>query len=115
MDAAWALYEAWVKLQYGEIDTALVYGFGKSSQGDVREIMTLQLDPYYLAPLGPALSGRGERSADRKLVAPHHRAAPRRHRDPLGLPLGTRPGGAADPVRAGGGLGARAANRPAAR
>jgi acetyl-CoA acetyltransferase len=53
MDAAWALYEAWVKLQHGEIDTALVYGFGKSSQGDVREIMTLQLDPYYLAPLGP--------------------------------------------------------------
>jgi acetyl-CoA acetyltransferase len=53
MDAAWALYEAWVKLQHGDIDTALVYGFGKSSQSDVREIMTLQLDPYYLAPLGP--------------------------------------------------------------
>ncbi|MGC5013214.1 thiolase domain-containing protein [Streptosporangium sp. DT93] len=52
MDAAWALYEAWVRLQHGDIDTALVYGFGKSSQGDLREIMTLQLDPYYLAPLG---------------------------------------------------------------
>ncbi|MCW2890193.1 MAG: Acetyl-CoA acetyltransferase-like protein [Streptosporangiaceae bacterium] len=52
MDGAWALYEAWVKLQYGEIDTALVYGFGKPSQGSLREIMTLQLDPYYLAPLG---------------------------------------------------------------
>ncbi|GAA2992129.1 thiolase domain-containing protein [Streptosporangium longisporum] len=52
MDAAWALYEAWVRLQHGDVDTALVYGFGKSSLGDLREIMTLQLDPYYLAPLG---------------------------------------------------------------
>jgi acetyl-CoA acetyltransferase len=52
MDAAWALYEAWVRLQHGDVDSALVYGFGKSSQTDVREVMTLQLDPYYLAPLG---------------------------------------------------------------
>ena len=36
MDGAWALYEAWVKLQLGEVDTALVYGFGKSSPGDRR-------------------------------------------------------------------------------
>ncbi|MEV4161368.1 lipid-transfer protein [Nonomuraea dietziae] len=52
MDAAWALYEAWVRLQHGDVDTALVYGFGKSSLGDLRTIMTLQLDPYYLEPLG---------------------------------------------------------------
>ncbi|MDR8414190.1 lipid-transfer protein [Nonomuraea sp. 3-1Str] len=52
MDGAWALYEAWVRLQHGDVDTALVYGFGKSSLGDLRSIMTLQLDPYYLAPLG---------------------------------------------------------------
>ncbi|HUR01828.1 MAG TPA: lipid-transfer protein, partial [Nonomuraea sp.] len=52
MDGAWALYEAWVRLQHGDIDSALVYGFGKSSLGDLRAIMTLQLDPYYLAPLG---------------------------------------------------------------
>ncbi|HXA58191.1 MAG TPA: thiolase domain-containing protein [Streptosporangiaceae bacterium] len=52
MDGAWALYEAWVKLQHGDIDTALVYSFGKPSQGSLREIMTRQLDPYYLAPLG---------------------------------------------------------------
>ena len=32
MDGAWALYEAWVRLQHGDIDTALVYGFGKPSQ-----------------------------------------------------------------------------------
>lgn len=52
MDAAWALYEAWVRLQRGDIDSALVYGFGKSTPGELPEIMTLQLDPYYLAPLG---------------------------------------------------------------
>jgi acetyl-CoA acetyltransferase len=53
MDGAWALYEAWVLLQEGEIDAALVYSFGRSSLGDLREILALQLDPYYLAPLWP--------------------------------------------------------------
>ena len=33
MDAAWALYEAYIKILTGEVDTALVYGFGKSSAG----------------------------------------------------------------------------------
>ncbi|WP_181138393.1 thiolase domain-containing protein [Streptomyces sp. Ru73] len=53
MDGAWALYEAWVKLLTGEADTALVYSYGKSSPGDLREVLTRQLDPYYLAPLWP--------------------------------------------------------------
>jgi acetyl-CoA acetyltransferase len=53
MDGAWALYEAWSKLQTGEVDTALVYGFGKSSAGDLRRTLALQLDPYTLAPLWP--------------------------------------------------------------
>ncbi|MFF3641500.1 thiolase domain-containing protein [Streptomyces sp. NPDC002564] len=53
MDGAWALYEAWVKLQTGEADTALVYSYGKSSPGSVRDVLTRQLDPYYLAPLWP--------------------------------------------------------------
>lgn len=53
MDGAWALYEAWVRLQHGDIDSALVYGFGKSSPGDIRDVLCLQLDPYYLAPLWP--------------------------------------------------------------
>jgi acetyl-CoA acetyltransferase len=53
MDAAWALYEAWAKIQHGAADSALVYGFGKSSPGEIRDVMTLQLDPYYLAPLWP--------------------------------------------------------------
>jgi acetyl-CoA acetyltransferase len=53
MDGAWALYEAWVLLQEGEIDTALVYSFGRSSPGNLSEILSLQLDPYYMAPLWP--------------------------------------------------------------
>ena len=53
MDGAWALYEAWVKIQMGHADTALVFGFGKSSPGDLRDVLVLQLDPYYLAPLWP--------------------------------------------------------------
>ncbi|MEE1816266.1 thiolase domain-containing protein [Streptomyces sp. SP18ES09] len=52
-DGAWALYEAWVKLLTGEADTALVYSYGKSSAGSVRDVLTRQLDPYYLAPLWP--------------------------------------------------------------
>jgi acetyl-CoA acetyltransferase len=53
MDGAWALYEAWVRLQHGDIDSALVYGFGKSSPGPLRDVLTLQFDPYLVAPLGP--------------------------------------------------------------
>src|SRR5947209_2096783 len=55
MDAAWALYEAWVAIQTVEVDSALVYGFGKSSPGDLHEIMTLQTDPYYVVPLWPSM------------------------------------------------------------
>ena len=55
MDAAWALYEAWVAIQTGEVDAALVYGFGKSSPGDLHEIMALQADPYYVLPLWPSM------------------------------------------------------------
>jgi acetyl-CoA acetyltransferase len=53
MDGAFALYEAWVRLQHGDVDTALVYAFGKSSTGPLRELLALQLDPYVLAPLWP--------------------------------------------------------------
>jgi acetyl-CoA acetyltransferase len=53
MDGAFALYEAWVRLQHGDVDTALVYAFGRSSLGDVRDVLALQLDPYYVAPLWP--------------------------------------------------------------
>lgn len=53
MDAAWALYEAYLKILTGEVDTALVYGFGKSSAGNLRRVLALQTDPYSVAPLWP--------------------------------------------------------------
>ncbi|SBT91125.1 Acetyl-CoA acetyltransferase [Streptomyces sp. DI166] len=53
MDGAWALYEAWTKLLTGDADTALVYAYGKSSPGSLRDVLTRQLDPYYVAPLWP--------------------------------------------------------------
>lgn len=53
MDGAWALYEAWVKLQLGELDTALVYSYSKSSPGDLPMVLTRQLDPITVAPLWP--------------------------------------------------------------
>jgi acetyl-CoA acetyltransferase len=53
MDAAWALYEGWLKLQTGEADTALVYGFGKASASPLRRTLALQLDPYTVGPLWP--------------------------------------------------------------
>ena len=53
MDGAWALYEAWVKLQLGDVDTALVYCYGKSAPGPLHEVLSRQLDPYHVAPLWP--------------------------------------------------------------
>lgn len=54
MDAAWALYEAWVKLLSGQAETALVYGFGKSSAAEsIQQVLTMQLDPYLVTPLWP--------------------------------------------------------------
>lgn len=53
MDAAWALYEAYIKILTGQVDTALVYGFGKSSAGTLRRVLALQTDPYTVGPLMP--------------------------------------------------------------
>lgn len=53
MDGAFALYEAWVKLQLGEVDTALVYCYSKSSPGDLPMVLTRQLDPILTGPLWP--------------------------------------------------------------
>jgi acetyl-CoA acetyltransferase len=53
MDGAWALYEAWVRLQHGDVDVALVYSSGRASLSvDLRETLALQHDPYYLASIG---------------------------------------------------------------
>jgi acetyl-CoA acetyltransferase len=60
MDGAWALYEAWLKIQAGHCDTALIYGYSKASPGDLPRTLSRQLDPYYYGPLWPdsvALAG----------------------------------------------------------
>ena len=87
MDGAWAFYEAWVKIQTGEADSALIYSFGKSSMGDLPEVLTIQLDPYCTAPLWPdsislaALQARayleatGKTEADLAAVAARNRRA----------------------------------------
>ncbi len=51
MDAAWALYEAVIRLQHGDVDVALVYGFGRSSLAALDAVRNANLDPYFLAPL----------------------------------------------------------------
>ena len=51
MDGAWALYEAWVRLQHGDIDVAMAFSSGISSRSDLHRVLCLQNDPYYLMPL----------------------------------------------------------------
>jgi len=51
MDGAWALYEAWVRLQHGDVDVALAFSSGICSRADISEVLAIELDPYYLAPL----------------------------------------------------------------
>lgn len=52
VDGAWALFEAWLRLQVGDVDTAMVVGSGRSSPCNAREVFHLQADPYAVAPLG---------------------------------------------------------------
>ena len=92
MDGAWALYEAWVLLQEGEIDAALVYAFGRSSLGDLNEILTLQMDPYYEAPMWPdivslsALQARAMLDAGTATEADFAEVASRSRRNALSNP-----------------------------
>src|SRR5258707_3144954 len=53
MDAAWALYEAYIKLLTGQVDTALVYGFGKSSAGPLTPVLPIQTAPDSVRPPYP--------------------------------------------------------------
>jgi len=92
MDGAWALYEAWTLLQEGEIDTALVYSFGRSSPSQLHKVLALQLDPYYLAPLWPdpvalaALQAQALIDAGKATEADFAAVASRSRRDALANP-----------------------------
>ena len=52
MDASFAAYYAWLRIQTGDSDTALVCGYGKTSEGEPERVLNLQLDPYYQAAIG---------------------------------------------------------------
>lgn len=52
-DGAWAMYEAAVRLQHGDVDVALVYSYGKATHGDMQTVESMQLDPYSDALLKP--------------------------------------------------------------
>src|SRR6478609_6048837 len=69
MDAAWALYEAWVAIQTGDVDSAIIYGFGKASLGDLHETWTLQTDPYTVATLWPSMVDMAALQADAYLTS----------------------------------------------
>ena len=93
MDAGFCAYYAWLRMQAGDCDTALVVGHGKTSEGDPNRVLNLQLDPYYQAPIGldPTSSAALQASAymartgitDRDLaaVAARNRTAGARNRD----------------------------------
>ena len=52
MDASFAAYYAWLRIQTGDSDTAIVCGYGKTSEGEPERVLNLQLDPYYQAAIG---------------------------------------------------------------
>ena len=104
MDAAWAFFEAYLKIASGQADTALVYGFGKASAStDLDTALALQLDPYTVAPLWPgrhhvaALQARAGIDAGRwseaEMAAVAARATGRDEKDLLAEPY------VADPLR----------------
>jgi acetyl-CoA acetyltransferase len=92
MDGAWALYEAWVKLQLGEIDTALIYCYAKSSPGDLPMVLTRQLDPITVGPLWAdsvslaALQARALLDSGKATEADFAAVAARSRKDALGNP-----------------------------
>jgi acetyl-CoA acetyltransferase len=92
MDGAWALYEAWTMLRAGDVDTALVYSFGRSSPGQLVKLLALQLDPYYLTPMWPdatalaALQARAVIDAGRATEVDFAEVAARSRRQALANP-----------------------------
>jgi len=93
MDGSFATYYAWLKIQTGEVDTAIVCGHGKTSEGEPERVLNLELDPYYQQPLGltptatsalqaSAYQARtGATDADFAAVAARNRAAGARNTD----------------------------------
>lgn len=95
MDAAFAAYYAWLRMQAGDCDTAIVCGYGKNSEGELQRVLNLQLDPFYQAAIGldPIATAALQASAfmertkkgdhDFAEVAARNRAAGARNEDAL--------------------------------
>jgi acetyl-CoA acetyltransferase len=93
MDGSFAAYYAWVKIQTGEVDTAIVCGHGKTSEGEPDRVYNLQLEPYYHAAIGldptstaalqasAYMARSGVSDADLAMVASRNRAAGARNPD----------------------------------
>jgi acetyl-CoA acetyltransferase len=93
MDGAFCGYYAWLRMQAGDCDTALVVGHGKTSEGDPDRVMNLQLDPYYQAAMGldptstaalqasAYMARSGATDADLAAIAARNRAAGARNPD----------------------------------
>jgi len=77
MDGAWALYEAWVKIQTGEIESAMLYSFGKTSPGDLAEVAVRSRRD---ALENPHAVAKGNFEAE-KLLAEPYRTSPLRDHD----------------------------------
>jgi acetyl-CoA acetyltransferase len=52
MDAAFAAYYGWIRVQAGECDTAMVVGYGKNSEGDLDRVSNIRFDPYFQGAIG---------------------------------------------------------------
>jgi acetyl-CoA acetyltransferase len=93
MDGSFAAYYAWVKIQTGEVDTAMVCGHGKTSEGEPDRVYNLQLEPYYHAAMGldptstaalqasAYMARTGVSDADLAAIAARNRAAGARNPD----------------------------------
>jgi acetyl-CoA acetyltransferase len=92
MDATFAAYYAWVKIQTGEVDTAIICGHGKTSEGEPDRVYNLQLEPYYHAAMGldptstalqasAYMARTGVSDADLAEIAARNRAAGRGNPD----------------------------------
>jgi acetyl-CoA acetyltransferase len=92
MDGAWALYEAWTRLQQGDLDIAVAMGSGRSSTAEPALIYPMEMDPYYLAPLGvdavtfAALQARALIDAGKATEADFAAIAARSRKDALNNP-----------------------------
>jgi len=93
MDGAFAAYYAWLKIQTGEVDTALVATHGKVSEGEPDRVFNLALEPYYHGAIGldptstsalqasAFMARTGATDADLARVASRSRAAGTRNPD----------------------------------